>query len=175
MTLESHIVEKINAGEFSPEILEYIAFDYLRIFRKKIVQKFYRKKAGILEKQFAKYILIETARALLQMPSVTFYLYFQIKSELRNILSLKYLVTYERWRDYDRRRKHFKRDFSKILKRNLKKKVDEIYILDTTILKTDLSRMRKGKKIKEGVYDAEFLYSSTKGSEVGFTVCNLIN
>ena len=64
---------------------------------------------------------------------------------------------------------------SDLEERNLKKKVDEIYILDTTILETDLSRMRKGKKIKKGVYDAEFLYSSTKGSEVGFIVCNLIN
>ncbi|KYK31447.1 MAG: transposase [Theionarchaea archaeon] len=173
MTLESRIVEKINAGRFSPEILECIVFDYLKMFREKIMQKFYYEKAGNTEKQFAEYILIETTRALLQMRPVTFFLYLKNREELRDILSLKYLEHYEGWRDFDRKRKYFKRDFSKVLKKSLNKKIDEIFILDTTIEETDLSKIRKDK-MKDGIHDAE-QHSSTKGSEVGFIVCTLIN
>jgi len=84
-------------------------------------------------------------------------------------------VTYKKYRDHDRKRKSLKKNTKKILKRNFTRRVGEIYILDTTIGKVDLSKIRKGKKIKDGIYDAEFLHSSTKGSVVGFTVCMLIN
>jgi len=175
MTLESDIVERINSGKLSPDILDCIVLDYLERFRKQIKQKFYRKKAGNDGKRFAEYIMIENIKALYQMPAVTFYIFLENHDELRNSISLKYLTTYEKYRDYDRKRKSLKKDIKNTMKRNFKKKVDEIYLLDTTIGETDLNPVRKGKFIKEGIYDAEFVHSSTKGTVVGYTVCTLVN
>ena len=50
------------------------------------------------------------------------------------------------------------------MKRNIKKKGDEMYILDTTIGEPDLSKIRKGRFGKNGTYDAEFVHSSVKGT-----------
>jgi len=62
-----------------------------------------------------------------------------------------------------------------IIKRNVKGKVDEIYGLDTTVVTVDLNRLRQGKKIKEGIFDAEFCFDSVRGVEVGYMLCTLIN
>jgi hypothetical protein len=175
MALDEDIVGMINSGIFTPDILVFLNLDFLKTFREQIVQKFYREKAGNEEKRFTEYILLETIRALFKLSPVTFYVFLKNFYELRAILNLKYLKTYEQWRDYDRKRKYLKRDIEKILKRNLTKKADEMYIIDTSVLEVDLSRSRKGKKIKNGVYDAEFVHSSTKGGTVGFIVCVLIN
>ena len=175
MTLDKDIVKMINSGIFKPDILVFLSLDFLKMFREQIVQKFYREKAGNEEKRFSEYLLVETVRALFRLSPVTFYVFLRNFYELRAILNLNYLKTYEQWRDYDRKRKYFKRDIKKIMKRNITKKVDEMYIIDTTVLEVDLSRIRKGKKIKDGVYDAEFVYSSTKGGTVGFILCVLIN
>ena len=53
--------------------------------------------------------------------------------------------------------------------------MDEIYGLDTTVATVDLNRLRQGKKIKDGVFDASFCYDSVRGVEVGYLVCTLIN
>ena len=173
MTLDKDIVKMINVGIFSPEILVFLNLDFLKMLREQIVQKFYRKKAGKPEKQFAEYFLIETVRALFKLSPVTFYVSLRNFYELRAILNLKYLNTYAKWRDYDRKRKCLKKDIKKIMKRKFTSMTDEMYALDTCVLEADLSRVRKGVKIKNGFYDAEFVHSVTKGSTVGFIVCVL--
>ena len=175
MTLEADIIEKINASVLTPEILVALVLDYAETFCTHIKQKFYRKKAGIDGKKFSEYVLIENIRALYRCPAVVFYILIENHEKLKHILGLEYLTTHDAYRDYDRKRKSFKRDIKKIMKRNLKKKVDKMYILDTTIGETDLSKIRKGRFIKNGAYDAEFVHSSVKGTVVGFTVCTLIN
>lgn len=175
MILDEDIVKMINSSKFSPDILVFLNLNFLKTFREQIVQKFYREKAGDAEKRFSEYILVETTRALFRLSPVTFYVFLRNFCELRIILNLEYLATYGAWRDYDRKRKYLKRDIMKILKRNLAKKIDEMYILDTSVLEVDLSRTRKGKKIKNGEYDAEFVHSTTKGGTVGFILCVLIN
>ena len=61
-----------------------------------------------------------------------------------------------------------------IIKRNVKEEADEIYGLETTVVTiVDLNRLRKGKKIKDGFFDAEFCHDSLRGSEVGYIVCTL--
>ena len=175
MTLEADIIEKVNSGKLSPDILDCIVLDYLEKFRKQIKQKFYRKKAGIDGKKFAEYIMVENVKALYQSPPVLFYILLENHDKLRESMKLEYLTTYEKYRDFDRKRKSLKKNIENTMKRNFKKKVDEMYILDTTIGETDLNKIRKGKFIKEGVYDAEFVHSSTKGTVVGFTVCTLVN
>ena len=39
----------------------------------------------------------------------------------------------------------------------------------------DLNRLRQGKKIKDGIFDASFCFDSVRGVEVGFIVCTLLN
>jgi hypothetical protein len=70
---------------------------------------------------------------------------------------------------FHRKCKSLKKDFKKVTKRNFLRKNGEICIIDTYVIECDLSRIRKGKKIKDGLYDARFLHSSTKGTVVGFT------
>ena len=175
MTLDGNVAEKINLGKFSPDVLECIAIDYAGTFRKDIVQKFYREKARISEKRFSEYLLIETTRAILRESPATFFILLNYHDELRETLNLKHLDTYEKYKDFDRKRKSLKKNIERISKRNFTRKAGGIYILDTTVGKVDMNKIRKGKKIKEMVYDAEFLHSSTEGSVVGFTVCLLIN
>lgn len=175
MKLEDDIVKGINSGKFTPEILDSIVLGFLISFREQILQKFYRNKAENSQKQFAEYLLIETTRALYKMKPVTFYIHLRTCQKLRHILKLQYLTSYSKWREFDRKRKYYKRNFENTIKRNLKKSVGNMYILDTTIGETDLSRIRKGKKIKNGAYDAEFVFSPTKGTVVGFIVCTLID
>jgi hypothetical protein len=139
------------------------------------VQKVYREKAGISEKRFSEYLLIETTRAILQESPATFFILLKHHDELREKLNLKHLDTYERYKDFDRKRKSLKKDVKRISKRNFIRKAGEIHILDTTVGKVDLNKIRKGKKVKDMIYDAEFLHSSTEGSVIGFTVCMLIN
>lgn len=175
MKLEACVVDMFNSKEFTPEILDLIIQNFLENFKEKIVQKFQREKAGILDKMFSEYILIEVVRALYQMCPVTFYSTMPNKSELWSIFDLRYLKTYKKYKNFDRKRKSLKKNSQKIIKRNFKKNVGRIYILDTTIGEVDLSKIRKGKNVKDGRYDAVFLHSSTKGSTVGFTVCVLID
>jgi len=68
-----------------------------------------------------------------------------------------------------------KRDFGRIMKRNLRRKDLEYYILDTTIVEVDINKYRKGRNIKNGKYDVNYIHSSTKGTTVGFMVAALIN
>jgi hypothetical protein len=174
MTLEEDTVAGINSGDFSPEIMECIAIEYARTLKKEILQKFYREKIGNSEKRFTEYLLVENVKAILRMDPVAFYSFLSYCDELREILNLKYLTTYKKYRSYYRKRKSLKKDFKKAIKRNFMRKVGEIYLIDTCVVECDLSKIRRGKKIKEGVYDARFLHSSTKGTVVGFTVCVLM-
>jgi len=52
MTLKIDIIEKINAGVLTPEILDALVCDYAETFYNHIEQKFYRGKAGIDGKKF---------------------------------------------------------------------------------------------------------------------------
>ncbi len=62
-----------------------------------------------------------------------------------------------------------------MIKRNVKGKTDEIYGMDTTVVTVDLNRLRKGKRIKDGFFDAKFCHDSVRGVEVGYIVCTLVN
>lgn len=174
MTLKEDTVVGINSGDFSPEILECIAIDYAKTFKKEILQKFYREKIGNSEKRFTEYLLVENVKAILRMNPVAFYTFLRHCDELREVLNLKHLTTYKKYRNYYRKRKSLKNDFKKVLKRSFMRRVGEVYIIDTCVVECDLSKIRRGKKIKDGLYDAKFLHSSTKGTVVGFTVCVLM-
>lgn len=136
--------------------MECIAINYAGTFRKDIVQKFYREKARISEKRFSEYLLIETTRAILRESPVTFFILLNYHDELRETLNLKHLDTYEKYKDSDRKRKSPKKDIERISKKNFTRKAGGIYILDTTVGKVDMNKIRKGKKIKEMIYDASF-------------------
>jgi len=43
------------------------------------------------------------------------------------------------------------------------------------VVTVDLNRLKQGKKIKDGFFDASFCFDSVRGVEVGFIVCTLLN
>ena len=85
---------------------------------------------------------------------------------------LKNFANYE---DFRKKLHKLKVRINNIIKRNVEGKVDEIYGLDTTVATVDLNRLRQGKKIKDGIFDASFCFDSVRGVEVGFIVCTLLN
>jgi hypothetical protein len=108
------------------------------------------------------------------VPSI-FYLYLRQNKTLREIMGLKVLKAIGNYTDYDRKRKKLSYHMERMIYRNLKVKSDEIYILDTTVVSADLNRKRKGRKIKQQRFDAEFVHDPLKGTEVGYIVATLIN
>jgi hypothetical protein len=54
------------------------------------------------------------------------------------------------------------------------KKRFETYALDTTMVEVDLN-IRRGKKIKQGYFDSDFVFDSSWGTIVEFTVAVLVN
>jgi len=43
------------------------------------------------------------------------------------------------------------------------------------VVTVNLNRLRQGKKIKDGLFGAEFCFDSVRGVEIGYMVCTLIN
>ncbi|KXA89637.1 hypothetical protein AKJ62_02665 [candidate division MSBL1 archaeon SCGC-AAA259D14] len=170
--MKSENVEKLNEGEFDEDILFDFTLSFAEEVREKIIQRFYRNEAGKEEKRFAEFVLVELVRALLRMPPATFYLFLRNDRELRNVLDLKTIGNYD---DFDKKRKYLKMHLDRILKRNLDTENGDIYILDLTVAESDVNKFRKGKDLKEGILDAEFIHSTTKGTVTGFQVAYLIN
>ena len=83
---------------------------------------------------------------------------------------LKSFLDYE---DFRKKSHRARVRMDNIIKRNVKEEADEIYGLETTVVTVDLNRLRKGKKIKDGFFDAELCHDSVRGSEVGYIVCTL--
>jgi hypothetical protein len=169
------IRERLNTGEFSAHFLGEILYDFAKIVKEEITQKLFREKAAKDEKRFAEFLLIETCRAILKMTPASFYLYLKHDRKLMDILRLKLLKMYRNYTDFDRKRKNLKMYMSKIIRRNLGTKDAEIYLFDTVVVEADLNKYKKGKKIKEGEYDVEFIHSTTKGTIAGFLAAVLIN
>ncbi|KXA96605.1 hypothetical protein AKJ39_04390, partial [candidate division MSBL1 archaeon SCGC-AAA259J03] len=42
--------------------------------------------------------------------------------------------------------------------------------LDLTVAESEVNKLKKGKDLKEGILDAEFIHSTTKGTVTGFQV-----
>ena len=84
---------------------------------------------------------------------------------------LKSFLDYE---DFRKKSHRTRVRIDSIIKRNVKEEADEIYGLETTVVTiVDLNRLRRGKMIKDGFFDAEFCHDSLRGSEVGYIVCTL--
>jgi hypothetical protein len=64
MTLKEDTAVRINSGDFYPELIEYIAIDYAKTFKKETLQKFYREKIGNSEKRLTEYLLVENVEFL---------------------------------------------------------------------------------------------------------------
>jgi hypothetical protein len=139
-------------------------------FREQISQKLYRNKAENSQKQFAEYILIETTRALYKIKPVSFYIYLRNHQRLRGILKLQYLTSYDKWRAFDRKRKYFKNNFENAVKRNLKKRVGNMYILDdlTLSLVENYDSVKKKRSRIEYVFKTAKLIFGMKDLHVYF-------
>ncbi|KXA92939.1 hypothetical protein AKJ66_03130 [candidate division MSBL1 archaeon SCGC-AAA259E22] len=168
-------IEKINNGVFDDAVLRDFVFSFAKVMKEKIFQRFYREERGSEEKRFAEYLLVELVRTLLCMPPVTFYYYLRHDKGLRELLKLEELKTIGNYEDFDRKRKYLKMHLDRIMKRNLKTDGGNLFVLDLTIGESDVNKLRKGKAVKEGLIDLEFLHSMTKGTVVGFQAAYLIN
>ncbi len=175
MKNKKEIINKINTGNFDSDIYDFLLLDVIKNLKEKIFQRFYREKTKSSDKKFAEFVLIETTRSICSNEVAPFYFFMRGHTELRKILDLKHLKTLSQYLDYNKKRKNLKFDFNNIIKRNLKVKTEEIYLLDTTIIKTDINAYKKAKKIKKGHYDIENLFSKSKGFVSGFEVAVLIN
>jgi hypothetical protein len=175
MAMHTGFIKELNSGKLTPDVLGEFSIDLTKAVREGITQKFHRDKMNDEMHKFSEFILIETYRSILRMPPQTLYLYLRENQKLRETLKLKYLKTHDQYADFNSKRKYLKRDFGKVMKRNLKSKDLEYYILDTTIVEVDINKYRKGRNIKNGKYDVGFIHSSTKGTTVGFMVAALIN
>lgn len=175
MSLNEVIRERLNSGKFSADIFGEILYDFAKIAKEEIIQKIFREKAAKGDKMFAEFLLIETCRAILKITPASFYLYLKHDSKLMDILRLKLLKVYRNYTDFDRKRRNLKMYMSKIIRRNFGTKDAEIYLFDTVVVGADLNKYKKGKKIKEGEYDVEFIHSTTKGTTAGFLAAVLIN
>jgi len=148
---------------------------FLKTYRERIISRFYRKKLGTESSKFCEFILIKTASSLLKMDEFAFYWFLEGNEELNEILSLKYLTDEYKFRNFVQKKKYSQVHLNRVIKRQLKTSSDELYALDTVIVKTDLNRYKNGKKIKNGNYDCQFVHSKSHGTVVAFIVAVLIN
>ena len=166
--LKEEEIKIFNEGKVEPEFLFEIVIAFLTELRERIFQRFLKEKATKDDRKFVEYLLIEVVRGLYGgIEPWAFYHLYQDNQRLRGTLRLKHLMRYDIYRDYKGKRKRLGSYIDRIVRRNLKLKEGEIYILDTTPIEVDLNRLRHGKKIKEGFYDAEFIHDTSKGSIVG--------
>lgn len=173
--LKPETVGKINNGTLDDEALMDTAISFAEIVWEDILQKWHRKKTIISDKKLNEYILIEGIIQLLGINIPVFYTLLKEVERFKEALSIKHLDDVESFKDFDRKRKNLKVRLKKVSKRNLKTSGREIYVLDNVVLEVDLNGHRKGKKVKEGDYDSEFIHSTTKGSVIGFQVSSLVN
>jgi hypothetical protein len=171
--ITSHIAEKINNGKITEDEFRIVALEFAKVVVEK-ARGMFRKKEKY-DDYIIEYYIVETIRFFFGYPPILFYTNLRLDKELREIIDLKVLKTFSNYEDFRKKSHKTKVRINNIIKRNVEGKTDEIYGLDTTVVTVDLNRLRKGKKIKDGFFDAEFCHDSSRGSEVGYIVCNLIN
>jgi hypothetical protein len=167
------IRDKINKGKIEEDELQVLIYEFAESISK-TANKLFKKKEG-LDNNFIDYFKIEAVRSFVGMVPSVFYIHLGLDKTLREVLNLKILKKIGNYIDYDRKRKKLSYHMERMIYRNLKVKNDEIYVLDTTVVSADLNRKRKGKKIKQQRFDAEFIHDSLKGTKVGYLVATLIN
>ena len=167
------VVEKINNGRMTEEEFRIIALEFAKTVSEK-ARGMFRKKEKY-DDYIIEYYIVETMRFFFGYPPILFYSNLRIDKDLRDILNLKVLKSFSNYEDFRKKLHRMKVRINNIIKRNIAEKADEIYGLDTTVATVDLNRLRNGKKIKDGFFDAEFCFDSSRGVEVGYMVCSLIN
>jgi len=167
------IVEKINCGEMTEDEFWIIALEFAKVVVEKARGMFKTKEK--YDDYIIEYYIVETMRFFFGFPPILFYAILRDHKKLRDILNLKVLKTFSNYEDFRKKLHKLKVKINNIIKRNVAEKVDEIYGLDTTVATVDLNRLKQGKKIKNGFFDAEFCFDSVRGVEVGYMVCTLIN
>ena len=167
------VVEKINSREMTEDEFWVVALNFAKVVSEKARGMF--KKKEKYDDYIIEYYIVETMRFFFGFPPILFYAFLRVDKELREILNLKVLKTFSNYEDFKKKLHKLKVRINNIIKRNVEGKVDEIYGLDTTVATVDLNRLKQGKKIKDGFFDAEFCFDSVRGVEVGYMVCTLIN
>jgi hypothetical protein len=167
------IRDKINKGKIEEDELQILIHEFAKSISR-TANKLFKKKKG-MDDYFIDYFKIEAVRSFVGMVPSVFYIHLDLDKTLRETLNLKILKKIGNYIDYDRKRKKLSYHMDKMIYRNLKVKSDEIYVLDTTVVSADLNRKRKGRKIKQQRFDAEFVHDPLKGTEVGYVVATLIN
>ena len=167
------VVEKINKGEMIEDEFWTVALNFAKVVSEKARGMF--KKKENYDDYIIEYYIVETMRFFFGFPPILFYAILRDHKELREILNLKVLKSFSNYEDFRKKSHRTKVRINNIIKRNVEGKVDEIYGLDTTVATVDLNRLKQGKKIKDGFFDAEFCFDSVRGVEVGYMVCTLIN
>ena len=150
-----------------------VALNFAKVVSEKARGMF--KKKEKYDDYIVEYYIVETMRFFFGFPPILFYTNLRIDKELREILNLKVLKTFSSYEDFRKKLHKLKIRVNNIIKRTVAEKVGEIYGLDTTVATVDLNRLRQGKKIKDGFFDASFCFDSARGVEVGYVVCTLIN
>ena len=62
------------------------------------------------------------------------------------------LKSFSDYEDFRKKSHRARVRIDNIIKRNVKEEADEIYGLETTVVTVDLSRLRRGKMIKDGFF-----------------------
>lgn len=167
------VAEKINCGEMTEDEFWVVALEFAKVVSEKAKGMF--KKKEKYDDYIIEYYIVETMRFFFGFPPILFYAFLRDHKKLREILNLKVLKTFSSYEDFRKKLHKLKVRINNIIKRNVAEKVGEIYGLDTTVATVDLNRLRQGKKIKDGFFDASFCFDSARGVEVGYVVCTLIN
>lgn len=153
------IVKKINCGEMAEDEFWIIALEFAKVVVEKARGMFKTKEK--YDDYIIEYYIVETIRFFFGFPPILFYAILRDHKKLREILNLKVLKTFSNYEDFRKKLHKLKVKINSIT-RNVAEKVDEIYGLDTTA-KVDLNRLRQGKKVKDGIFDAEFCHDSVRG------------
>jgi len=171
--IPDHVVEKINKGEMTEDEFWIVALEFAKTVSGKARGMFKRKEKH--DDYIIEYYIVKTMRFFFGFPPILFYAILRDHKELREALNLKVLKTFSNYEEFRKKLHRLKVKINSIIKRNVAEKVDEIYGLDTTIATVDLNRLRQGKKVKDGLFDAEFCFDSARGVEVGYIICTLLN
>jgi len=171
--IPGHVAEKINRGEMTEDEFRIVALEFAKVVVEKARGMFKTKEK--YDDYIIEYYIVETMRFFFGYPPILFYSNLRVDRELREILKLKVLKSFANYEEFRKKLHKLKVKINSIIKRNVAEKVDEIYGLDTTIATVDLNRLRQGKKVKDGLFDAEFCFDSVRGVEVGYIVCTLLN
>ncbi len=166
-------VDKINSGRFSEVEYDEVLLEFAREVSSKADGLFTKKEKK--DDYMIDYYKVETVRFFLGFAPVVFYANLRWNSELREILSLRVLKEFSNYEDFKKRLDKAKLRLDNMVKRNIQEKDFELYAHDSFIVPVDLNRIRSGKKVKEGAYDAEYCYDSLNGVTPGFMVHTLIN